>query len=69
MDTILGAPVPGATLATVSLAHVVAAIEFVDMEIVEPPGDASVLIGPELELEPPQVGSLANEVDRPGNAR
>jgi hypothetical protein len=57
----LGAPVLGATLATVNLAHVVAAIEFVDMEIVEPPGDASAITG--TEVEPPQVGSFAETVE------
>jgi hypothetical protein len=58
----LGAPVPGVTLATVNLAHVVGAIEFVDTEIVEPPGDVSVITG--AELEPPQVGSRAETIER-----
>jgi hypothetical protein len=35
----LGAPIPGATMATVNLAHVVAAVEFVVAEIVEPPNE------------------------------
>jgi hypothetical protein len=38
----LGAPVPGATLATVNIAHVVAFVEFVAAELVESPGDVSI---------------------------
>src|ERR1700733_9112780 len=39
----LGAPVPGATVATVNLARVVAAVEFLAEETVEQPSDAAVL--------------------------
>ena len=35
----LGAPVPGATIATVNLAHVVAAVDFLAEVTVEQPGD------------------------------
>ena len=35
----LGAPIPGATVATINLAHVVAAVEFVVAAIVEPPDE------------------------------
>jgi hypothetical protein len=45
----LGAPVPGATMATVNLAHVVTAVEFVVAEIVEQPGEKGVLRRDELE--------------------
>ena len=38
----LGAPVPGATLATVNVAHVIAMVEFVAAELVEPARDVSV---------------------------
>jgi hypothetical protein len=38
----LGAPVPGATLATVNVAHVIALVEFVAAELVESPADISV---------------------------
>ena len=38
----LGAPVPGATLATVNVAHVIALVEFVAAELVESPSDISV---------------------------
>jgi hypothetical protein len=38
----LGAPVPGATLATVNVAHVIALVEFVAAELVESPHDLSV---------------------------
>ncbi len=38
----LGAPVPGASVATVNLAHVVAAVEFTVAEMAVNPGDDSV---------------------------
>jgi hypothetical protein len=38
----LGAPVPGATLATINVAHVIALVEFVAAELVESPGDLSI---------------------------
>jgi hypothetical protein len=38
----LGAPVPGATLATVNVAHVVAAVEFVAAELAEPASNLEV---------------------------
>ena len=44
----LGPPVPGATIATVNLAHVVAAVEFVAEVTVEPPGDAAILTREEI---------------------
>lgn len=43
----LGAPVPGATMATVNMAHVVTAVEFVATEIAEPANDLTVLMGDE----------------------
>jgi hypothetical protein len=51
----LGAPVPGATMATVNLAHIVAAVEFVVAEIVEPANDEAGSLGEEL---PTQVTGL-----------
>jgi hypothetical protein len=45
----LGAPVPGATLATVNLAHVVSAMEFIVAEIVEPPDEKALLRRDELD--------------------
>lgn len=47
----LGAPVPGATVATVNLAHVVAAIEFTVAEMAEPPADQSTISGDEVEMD------------------
>ena len=38
----LGAPVSGATLATVNVAHVMALVEFVAAELVESPSDLSL---------------------------
>ena len=57
----LGAPVPGATVATVNLAHVVAAVEFIAEETVEQPRDATVLTGADVE---PQVSSLSETIER-----
>ena len=45
----LGAPVPGATVATVNLAHVVAAVEFLAEETVEQRSDSAVLTGDEVD--------------------
>ena len=60
----LGAPVPGATLATVNLAHVVAAVEFLAEETVEQPSGAAVLTGEDVEVGPAQVGSLSETIER-----
>jgi hypothetical protein len=60
----LGAPVPGATVATVNLAHVVAAVEFLAEETVEQPSDAAVLTGEDVEVGPAQGGSLAETIQR-----
>jgi hypothetical protein len=60
----LGTPVPGATVATVNLAHVVAAVEFVAEETVEQPGDAAVPTGDDVEVGPAQVGSLSETIER-----
>jgi hypothetical protein len=46
----LGAPVPGATVATVNFAHVVAAVEFLAEETVEQPGDGAVVV---IRVSPP----------------
>jgi hypothetical protein len=45
----LGAPVPGASVATVNLAHVVAAIEFTVAEMAQNPGDKTVDFGEEID--------------------
>jgi hypothetical protein len=60
----LGAPVPGATIATVSFAHVVAAVEFLAEESVEQPSDAAMPTGDDVELGPTQVGSLSQTIER-----
>ena len=57
----LGTPLPGATAATVNLAHVVAAVEFIAEETVEQPRDATVLTGADVE---PQVSSLSETIER-----
>ena len=48
----LGAPVPGASVATVNLAHVVAAVEFVVAEMAVNPGDTSVSFNDEVSSDP-----------------
>lgn len=45
----LGAPVPGATMATVNLAHVVTAVEFVAAQVVENSEGQALLRSDELE--------------------
>jgi len=60
----LGAPVPGATVATVNLAHVIAAIEFVAEATVESPGDATVPTGDEIEVDRDRIGSLSDTIER-----
>jgi len=60
----LGAPVPGATVATVNLAHVVAAVEFLAEETVEQPSDAAVLTGEDVEVGPAQDSSLSETIER-----
>jgi hypothetical protein len=47
----LGAPIPGATAATVNLAHVVAAVEFVDTVLVEPPRESETLTAAQVVAE------------------
>ncbi len=61
----LGAPVPGATMATVNLAHVVAAVEFVVAEIVERPDDKGLLRRDELEQATAPPDSLPENLERP----
>jgi hypothetical protein len=58
----LGAPVPGATAATVNLAHVVAAVEFVDMAPVESPGDSDALTAAQVAVE---LGRITTEFSEP----
>jgi hypothetical protein len=45
----LGSPVPGATVATVNLAHIVAAVEFTVAEMAVQAGDPSVGYGDEID--------------------
>jgi hypothetical protein len=45
----LGSPVQGASVATVNLAHVVAAIEFTVAEMAVNPGDRAVVFGDEID--------------------
>jgi hypothetical protein len=59
----LGAPVPGATMATVNLAHVVTAVEFVVAEIVEQPDENALL--QRNELEPATDLPVPETLERP----
>jgi hypothetical protein len=60
----LGAPVPGATVATVNLAHVIAAVEFVAEETVESPNDSTVPMRDEIETGGSRIGSLSDTIER-----
>jgi len=48
----LGSPVPGATVATVNLAHIVAAVEFTVAEMAAQSGDPSAGYGDEIDDSP-----------------
>ena len=61
----LGAPVPGATMATVNLAHVVTAVEFVVVEIVGLPDEKALLRRDELELAVAPPDPLPENLERP----
>jgi hypothetical protein len=60
----LGAPVPGATIATVNLAHVMAAIEFLAEVTVEPPSEVAVPTGDEIVADLAGGGSASEAVAR-----
>jgi len=61
----LGAPVPGASLATVNLAQLVAAVEFTVVEMAEEPGDQTVIFSDEvaLEADPENVVAVGRAAD------
>ena len=68
----LGAPVPGATAATVNLAHVVAAVEFIEIAQVEPPGETDAPTAEEVVVElrrltadDVELGQLPAELSEP----
>ena len=58
----LGAPLPGATAATVNLAHVVAAVEFIETAPVEPRGESDTLTAAEVVAE---MGRATDELSEP----
>jgi hypothetical protein len=60
----LGAPVPGASVGTVNLAHVVAAVEFTVAEMAVSPGDESVPFSDAIkdDLERPPVEAVSQAV-------
>jgi hypothetical protein len=61
----LGSPVPGATLATVNLAHIVAAVEFTVAEMAAQSGDPSVGYGDEIDdsPSPPSPEAVSQSAD------
>ena len=61
---ILGAPVPGATMATVNFAHVVTAVEFVVAEIVEPPDEKALMHRDEIDAGRAPLDPLAEPLER-----
>jgi hypothetical protein len=60
----LGAPVPGATMATINLAHVVGAFEFVADARVENPHDDIARTGDEVEPAAEQRETLSGTIER-----
>jgi hypothetical protein len=58
----LGMPVPGATMATVNLAHVVATVEFLASLAVDPPGDSDAPTSAEV------VSEMSHMVDEVSDA-
>lgn len=60
----LGAPVPGATMATVNLAHIVTAVEFVVAEVAESPDDLSVISPDEIQPDAAIPDPLAETLER-----
>jgi hypothetical protein len=60
----LGAPVPGATMATVNAAHVVAAVEFTAEAAVEQPDEDSNPVRDEIEPEAAPLESLSETIER-----
>jgi hypothetical protein len=60
----LGAPVPGATVATVNLVHVVAAVEFVAEAAVEKPVGAVVITEDDAEADFRDTASLSETIER-----
>lgn len=61
----LGAPVPGATMATVNLAHVVTAVEFVVVDIVGLPDEKALFRRDELEPAVAPPDPLPENLERP----
>jgi hypothetical protein len=56
----LGAPMPGATMGTVNLAHVVAAVEFVEVATADRPSESASLTRDEVVAELGQVSAESN---------
>jgi hypothetical protein len=60
----LGAPVPGATMATINLAHVVGAVEFVAEATAEPSDDDRTLAEDEVEPAAGRSDTLSETIER-----
>jgi hypothetical protein len=58
----LGTPVPGATTATVNLAHVVAAVEFLASLTIDPPSDSDAPTSAEVVIEMSRVADEVSDV-------
>jgi hypothetical protein len=55
----LGAPVPGATLASVHLSHIVTAVEFTVAELAEDPSGTVVALPDDMKPEETDAGTVA----------
>src|SRR5262249_5458211 len=64
MKHYLGAPVPGTTMATVNLARVVTAVEFVIAEMAEPPDEQTPLRRDEIDTDRASSDPLAETRER-----
>jgi hypothetical protein len=60
----LGAPVPGAAMATINLAHVIGAIEFVTEATAEQPANDISLARDEVEPEIGRLDTLSETIER-----
>jgi hypothetical protein len=65
----LGAPIPGATMATINLAHVVGAVEFTAEATVENPSDGISRADNEVEPASGQRDTLSETIERANAVR
>jgi hypothetical protein len=67
MKHYLGTPVPGATMATVNVAHVVTAVEFVVAEMAELPDEKALSRRDAIDAARASPDPLAETLERPAS--